>query len=98
MLPLVFRPEQQNRQSRGLLVMGRLKDGVSLQQANAEMQAVTRQLAEEFPQTNANLATSVEPLQNNFIPEKTIRNLWLLLGAVGFLAFLGLATIVGLGS
>jgi putative ABC transport system permease protein len=96
MLPLTFRPEQSNRQSRGLLVMGRLKDGVSLEQANAEMQTVTRQLAEEFPQTNANISTSVEPLQNNFIPEKTIRNLWLLLGAVGFLLLIGCVNIANL--
>ncbi len=80
MLPLAFKPEQINHQSHWLLVMGRLKEGVSLQQANAEMQAITRQLAEEFPQSNANWEASVEPLQNNFIPEKTIKNLWLLTG------------------
>ena len=60
------------------------------------MQAITRQLAEEFPQTNANWAASVEPLQNNFIPEKTIKNLWLLLGAVGFLLLIGCVNIANL--
>jgi predicted permease len=96
MLPLALRPEQTGRQGRSLLVMGRLKDGVTLQQANAEMQAITRQLAEEFPQTNANWRASVEPLQNNFIPEKTIKNLWLLLGAVGFLLLIGCVNIANL--
>ncbi len=96
MLPLALRPEQINRQGRSLLVMGRLKDGVSLRQADAEMQAVARQLAQEFPQTNANWAASVEPLQNDFIPEKTIKNLWLLLGAVAFLLLIGCVNVANL--
>ncbi|HWN11234.1 MAG TPA: ABC transporter permease [Pyrinomonadaceae bacterium] len=96
MLPLAFKPEQVSHQARSFLVMGRLKDGVSLEQANAEMQTIARQLAEEFPQTNANWAASVEPLQNNFIPEKTIKNLWLLLGAVGFLLLIACVNIANL--
>ena len=96
MLPLAFKPEQINHQARAYLVMGRLKDGVSLEQANAEMQTITRQLADEFPDTNRNLAASVEPLQNNFIPDKTIKNLWLLLGAVGSLLLIGCVNIANL--
>jgi putative ABC transport system permease protein len=96
MLPLSFKPEQLDRQNHSLLVMGRLKDGVSLQQADAELNAITKQLASEFPQTNSNWGASVEPLQNNFIPEKTINNLWLLLGAVGFLLLIGCVNIANL--
>ena len=96
MLPLAIRPDQATHQAHSLLVMGRLKEGVSLQQANAEMQAISQQLAEELPQTNANWAASVEPLQNNFIPEKTIKNLWLLLGAVAFLLLIGCVNIANL--
>jgi predicted permease len=95
-LPLAFRPEQINHQQRSVLVMGRLKDEVSIEQANAEMKAISRQLAEEFPQSNANWGVSVEPLQNNFIPERTIRNLWMLLGAVGFLLLIGCVNIANL--
>jgi putative ABC transport system permease protein len=95
-IPLAFKPEQINHRERWILVMGRLKEGVSLQQANAEMQSLTQQLAEEFPQSNANWSASVEPLQNNFIPEKTIKNLWLLLGAVGFLLLISCVNIANL--
>jgi predicted permease len=96
MLPLALKPQQLEHQNHWLLVMGRLKDGVTLKQANAEMDAITKQLAQEFPQTNANLSASVEPLQNDFIPEKTIRNLWLLLGAVGFLLLIGCVNVANL--
>ncbi len=96
MLPLAFKPDDVSHESRSYLVMGRLKDGVSLEQANAEMQTIARQLADEFPQTNANWSASVEPLQNNFIPEKTIKNLWLLLGAVAFLLLIACVNIANL--
>src|ERR1044072_1473695 len=95
-LPLAFKPEQINHQDHWISVMGRLKDGVSLQQANTEMQAITKQLAEEFPNTNANWGASVEPLQNNFIPERTIKNLWLLLGTVSFLLLIACVNIANL--
>lgn len=95
-LPLAFKPDQINHHSHWLRVMGRLKQDVSLQQANAQMQAISQQLAEEFPQSNANWEVSVEPLQNNFIPEKTIKNLWMLLGGVGFLLLIGCVNIANL--
>jgi len=96
MLPLAFKPEQINHKSHGLRVMGRLKEGVSVEQANAELHVLARQLAEEFPDTNQKWEASVEPLQNNFIPETTIRNLWLLLGAVGFLLLIACVNIANL--
>jgi hypothetical protein len=39
------------------------------------MHAIDGQLASGFPQTNTSRGASVEPLQNDFIPEKTIKNL-----------------------
>jgi len=95
-VPLAFRPEQINHQSHWVLVMGRLKPEVSIAKANTEMQAITRQLAEEFPQSNADWSASVEPLQNDFIPEKTIKNLWLLMGSVGFLLLISCVNIANL--
>ena len=44
-LPLAFKPEQINHDFHWLLVMGRLKPGVSIAQANANMEAVTRHIA-----------------------------------------------------
>jgi predicted permease len=96
MIPMAFRPEQINHQGRRLLVMGRLKDGVTIEQAQAEMQGISGQLAEEFPQTNSDWSARVEPLHNDFLPEKTVKNLWLLMGAVGFLLLIGCINIANL--
>src|SRR5262249_42978288 len=82
--PLAFQPAQINHDYHWLLTMGRMKPGVTLQQAQADMDAVTAQLAQAFPETNKRWGASVEPLQNDFLPRERIQNLWLLLGAVGF--------------
>jgi predicted permease len=95
-VPLAFRPEEINRDARRLLVMGRLKDGVTQAQAHAEMQEISRRIASEHPESNANSSASVEPLQNNFIPDSTIKNLWLLLGAVSFLLLIACINVANL--
>ena len=95
-VPLAFKPDQINHDAHFILVMGRLKDGISQTQAHVEMQEIARQLAQEHPKTNAKLSLSVEPLQNNFLPETTIKNLWILLGAVGFLLLIACVNVANL--
>ncbi len=48
-VPLAFKPEQLNHDFHWLNVMGRLKPGVTIQQANADMKAVTQRVAETYP-------------------------------------------------
>jgi predicted permease len=95
-VPLSYRPEQITHDSNAGLVMARLRDGVSIAQAQAEMDVIAAQLASEYPQTNANRGVSVQPLHLNFVTESTRRNLWLLLGAVGFLLLIGCVNVANL--
>src|SRR5262245_26981650 len=95
-VPLAFKPEQLNHDTHWLLVMGRLKDEVSQAQAQAEMDGIARQLAQEHPNSNAKKSISVEPLHNNFLPQTTIKNLWLLLGAVGFLLLIACVNVANI--
>jgi len=95
-VPLSFRPEQLTHDSNFILVMARLKDGVTIDQAQAEMNVIAAQLESEYPQSNANRTVSVEPLHLNFVTESTRRNLWLLLGAVGFLLLIGCVNVANL--
>jgi putative ABC transport system permease protein len=94
--PLAFAPEDINHDFQWVSVMGRLKDGVSIAQAQAEMDGIARQLALEFPKSNAKLGVSVEPLHLDFFPVEKQRNLWLLLGAVGFLLLIGCVNVANL--
>ncbi len=94
--PLSFRPEQINHNYHWLLAMGRLKPGVTLQQGQADMDAVTARLAQAFPKTNQRWGAAVEHLQNDFLPPERIQNLWLLLGAVGFVLVIACVNIANL--
>ena len=94
--PLAFKPEQINHDFHWLIVLGRLKPDVSIAQAQTEMEMIARQIADENPKSNSNWSASVEPLQNNFLPVSTRRNLWLLLGAVGFVLLIACANVANL--
>ena len=94
--PLAFRPEQINHDYHWLLTMGRLKNGVSLQQAQADMDTVTSHIAAAYPMSNKGWGASVELLKNDFLPSERIRNLWLLLGAVGFVLLITCLNIANL--
>jgi len=95
-VPLAFRPEQINHDYHWLLTMGRLKPEVTRQQAQADMDAVTAHIAAAYPESNKGWGASVEPLQNDFLPRERIRNLWLLLGAVGFVLLIACVNVANL--
>jgi putative ABC transport system permease protein len=64
-------------------VMGRLKPGVSLDQANAEFITIARQLAQEYPKTNQNFTSAtVKPLAHSLIGLQFRQTVWAMLAAV----------------
>jgi putative ABC transport system permease protein len=64
-------------------VMGRLKPGVTLDQANAEMIAIARNIAADNPKTNQNFTSAaVVPLLKSFTGVQLRQIVWAMLGAV----------------
>ncbi|HEY6205329.1 MAG TPA: ABC transporter permease [Chthoniobacterales bacterium] len=64
-------------------VMGRLKPGVTVDQANAEFIALARHLAEDNPKTNQNFTSAtVQPLLHFFIGVQFRQTVWAMLAAV----------------
>ena len=49
-VPLAFKPDEVSRDNHYLLVMGKLKRGVTLEAANAEMAVIAKQLAQSYPE------------------------------------------------
>ena len=79
-------------------IMGRLKPGVSIAQAQAEMSVIDRSLAGlrggGLPKEAWTI--SVEPLKNHWLDRRLERNLWLLLAAVGFVLLIACANLANL--
>ena len=79
----------------GLYVMGRLKPGVTIEQANAGIQPLSTRLA-RVHRGEEGWTASVEPFRNNFVPDSTEQGLWLLFGAVAFLLLIACANVANL--
>jgi len=95
-VPLVFKPEQVNHDFHWLLVMGRLKPGFTLKQAQQNMDAVTAHIAQMYPKSDEGWGAYVEPLKNDFLSKDRIKMLWLLLGAVGFVLLIACVNVANL--
>ena len=69
--------------NRAPAVMGRLKPGVTLDQANAEMVTIARNIAADNPKTNKDFTSAaVVPLLNAFTGVQLRQIVWAMLGAV----------------
>jgi len=89
-------PQTPSRGNRELVVFGRLADGVSISQANAEAGAVARQLAAEFPSTNKDIGAMVLDSNEALIRVPIRRGLQSLLGGVAFVLLIACANIANL--
>ncbi len=76
-------------------VVGRLRPGVSVDQAQAEFDVLSAQLAREYPQTNARISAQVVPLRAHLVG--SLRDvLPLLLGAAAILLVVACANVANL--
>src|SRR6185369_3991167 len=94
-VPLTVDTSQSGRLSFFLSVVGRLKPGVTFEQAREEMKTITGRLAKIYPETNTgtgvNIVSLYEQLVGNIKPM-----LFVLLGAVGFVLLIACANVANL--
>ncbi len=87
--PLALPRDARNRGDHWLGVVGRLLEGVTIEQAQGEMDAIAAGLAARFPETNADWGVRLRPYRDQLIPPEVRRAL--LLFAVGALLVLLIA-------
>jgi putative ABC transport system permease protein len=88
-------PGLHNRQAHFLAVIARMKPGINVTQAKAELDTIAAQIAAQHPDTNKGWALRVMPL-TNYVVGSTRTALFLLLGAVVFLLLIGCANVANL--
>ena len=88
-------PYAQDRAETWFQVFGRMKPGVSVGQARANLSAVQAGLGRQFPKTDARVAPLLQPLK-----EVTVggvrKSLWLLFGSVTLLLLIACTNIAAL--
>ena len=95
-VPLTFdHPMMKVRRFHFLRTIGRLKPGVSLQQAQADLDAVAMGLERQYPDSNKTWRLRLVPLREELLGD--IRTgLYVLLGAVAFVLLIACANIANL--
>jgi putative ABC transport system permease protein len=88
-------PFAQSRENTWYTVIGRLKPGVNLGKARADIANVQAQLGKQFPKTDGNLAIKLLPLKDKTV-DSSRRSLWILFGSVTLLLLIACTNIAAL--
>ncbi len=93
--PLGWEPRRHNRYARFFEVVARLKPGVTLRQAQAEMTALSNRIAQENPNSNKDWGAAVVSLRDQLLGDFRLA-LLVLFGAVGLVLLIACANVASL--
>ena len=88
-------PYAQSREATWFYVFGRLKPGVTVSQARADLNNLQSRLGRRFPKTDSKLGVDIQPLKENTVGGVR-RSLWVLFGSVSLLLLIACTNIAAL--
>lgn len=77
-------------------MLGRLKDGVSVAQGQADLARIMTQLGQEYPQTNEGMSVHVGPYVRVILGSQIASLMFTMLGAVGLVLLIACANVANL--
>jgi putative ABC transport system permease protein len=80
----------------GLFGVARLKPGVTIEQARAEMDTIAVRLEQQYPDSNKKVRVRISPLIENSVSANARVALWTLLGAVGMVLLIACGNVANL--
>ena len=95
LVPLAPNPAR-NRSDHRLLVVGRLKPGVTLEAARDDMKALAAQIAKAYPGSNDGWTVALSRFYDWLIPAETRESLLVMLGAVGLVLLIACGNVASL--
>src|SRR5215213_4580045 len=88
-------PDREQRDSHGYRVIARMKPGVTIEQANAELDTISRRLEQQYPDSNATVFVAAASMHEEMT--RDVRPaLLILLGAVGLVLLIACANVANL--
>jgi putative ABC transport system permease protein len=94
--PLEMTPEStQMRGNHAYYVIGRLRPGVFIESAQAEIDNITARLEQQYPETNTGWGATVFPIVADIVRTYDTA-LWVMMGAVGFVLLIACANVANL--
>ena len=94
--PLAFEPSNMTRNFHWLGAFARLKRGMSLEQARAQMTAIGTRIEKDFPDSNKGWGVVVERYADVIVGPETRTALWVLMTATGMVLLIGCANLANL--
>jgi putative ABC transport system permease protein len=91
--PLAFKPAERTRNFHWMQALGRLKPGVTVEQARAQMDAIGARIARDYPDSNKNWGVTIDRYADIIVGSQLRSSLYVLLAAVGMLLLIGCANL-----
>jgi len=94
--PLAFTPENMSRDFHWLWSYAMLKPGITIGQARAQMDAVSKRLAHDFPVSNKGWGVKIDPFATTLVWKQLRQSLYVLMASVGMVLLIACANLANL--
>lgn len=94
--PLAFKPDNMTRNFHWFGAVARLKPGVTLEQARAEMDTIGKRIAADYPDIKKGWSVGVDAYADGVVGNQLRSSLYVLLSAVGMVLLIACANLANL--